>query len=81
MSIFFPRWAQYLHVGGPRRPNNILRMSLYLKLKAFSYLHFKHTNILCTSDELSRPNFFLGFYSCVKKCNLTLAIEPYQSKQ
>ena len=28
MSIFFPHRAQYLHVGGPRRPNNILRMPL-----------------------------------------------------
>ncbi len=25
----------------------------------FSYLHFKQPNILHTSDELSRPNFFL----------------------
>ncbi len=26
----------------------------------FSYLHFKHPNILHTSDELSRADFFLG---------------------
>ncbi len=26
MSIFFPCRAQFLNVGGPRRPNNILRM-------------------------------------------------------
>ncbi len=28
----------------------------------FSYLRFKHPNILYTSDELSRSNFFSGVY-------------------
>ncbi len=28
----------------------------------FSYLHFKHTNILHTSEGLSRSNFFSGVY-------------------
>ncbi len=29
----------------------------------FSYLHFKHSNILRTSDELSRSNFFWRYGS------------------
>ena len=42
----------FLHV-------NLLRRCRQIKMQ-FSYLQFDYPNILCTLDELSRSNFFLG---------------------
>ncbi len=49
VSAHFLKW--YMYIQNKKRRHQIK--------KQFLYLHFRHPNILRTSDELSRSNFFL----------------------